>query len=246
MPENHFDARIATRYDADSVEMFDPAVLGPAVHFLAELAGSGSALELGIGTGRVALPLAQRGVEVHGIDLSADMIDQLMAKPGGRTINVTLGDVATAEVGRTFDLVYVVFNTIMNLTAQDQQVACFRNAAMHLEPGGSFVVEVSVPDLQRLPPGETVRAFDVTPSHLGVDEIDVATQASTSHHYFLRDGTAHVFSVPFRYVWPSELDLMARLAGMTLSERWGDWNREPFTASSRKHISVWRKGSDLA
>jgi SAM-dependent methyltransferase len=246
MPENHFDARVAGRYDADSVAMFEPDVLDPAVQFLAELAGAGSALELGIGTGRVALPLAQWGVEVHGIDLSPDMIDQLTAKPGGRAISVTIGDVATAAVGRRFDLVYLVFNTIMNLTTQDEQVACFRNAAEHLEPGGSFVVEVSVPDLQRLPPGETVRAFDLGPSHLGVDEIDVATQASTSHHYFLKDGAVDVYSIPFRYVWPSELDLMARLAGLTLGERWGGWNREPFTSSSRKHVSVWRNGPEPA
>jgi SAM-dependent methyltransferase len=215
------------------------------VRFLADLAGTGRALELGIGTGRVALPLAHRGVEVHGIDLSPDMVDHLTAKPGGRSIGVTIGDVATTKVGGTFALVYVVFNTIMNLTTQDRQVACFRNAAEHLEPGGAFVVEVDVPDLQRLPPGETVRAFDVSPAHLGFDEIDVATQATTSHHYVLRDGMVEVSSIPFRYVWPSELDLMARLAGLTLRERWGDWSREPYTSNNRKHVSVWRKAPEL-
>jgi SAM-dependent methyltransferase len=241
MPDNHFDERVAERYDADSDHMFEPANVDPAVRFLADLAGTGDALELGVGTGRIALPLSREGVDVHGVDLSQAMIDRLKTKPGAEAIGVTIADFAAAKVGRTFALVYVVFNTITNLTTQDEQVACFRNAAEHLEPGGRFVVEVAVPDLQRLPPGETVRPFAVSTTHLGFDEIDVATQRSISHHYFMHDERVEAYSVPFRYVWPSELDLMARLAGLSLTERWGEWTRQPFTSESRKHVSVWRK-----
>jgi len=241
MPENFFDERVAERYDADAGDMFDPVILDPAVTFLAELAGSGRALELGIGTGRVALPLQQQGVEVHGIDLSPAMIRRLRSKPGGGAIAVTVGDFAMAKVEGKFALAYLVFNTIMNLVTQDEQIACFKNVAAHLEPGGSFVVEVVVPELQRLPPGETVRAFTVTPSRLGFDEIDVVTQTGTSRHYLIDGDRVRVFAVPFRYVWPSELDLMARLAGLTRSERWSDWTRRPFTAHSSQHVSVWRK-----
>src|SRR5262249_38966135 len=148
------------------------------------------------------------------------------------------------KVGRIFRLAYLVYNTIGNLTTQDEQVECFRNAARHLEPGGCFVVEVGVPDLQRLPPGESIRPFTVTPGHLGFDEYDVARQGLTSHHYLFKDGKALIVSMPFRYVWPSELDLMAQLAGMRLRERWADWNREPFGNNSTKHISVWEKIAD--
>jgi SAM-dependent methyltransferase len=211
------------------------------VSVLADLAGAGAALELGVGTGRIALPLSQRGVRVHGIDISPAMVAQLQAKPGSEAIGVTIGDFATTKVPRAFTLVYLVYNTITNLITQDEQAECFRNAAAHLEPGGCFVIEVVVPELQRLPPGETVRAFEVTPTHLGFDEIDVATQSSVSHHYFVVDGRLEVFSAPYRYVWPSELDLMARLAGLTLRERWSDWGRQPFTSDSRKHVSVWQK-----
>lgn len=241
MARDHFDERIAAAYDATSADRFDPAVLDPAVDFLAELAGGGSALELGIGTGRVALPLRQRGVRVHGIDLSPAMVARLRAKPGGDDIDVTIGDFATTRVPGTFRLVYLVYNTISNLTTQDEQVRCFQNAAAHLEPGGCFVVELFVPPLQRLPPGETVRAFEVAPTHLGFDEIDVATQILRSHHYFVAGGQLETFSAPFRYAWPSELDLMARLAGMTLRERWATWTREPFTRDSTAHVSVWQK-----
>jgi hypothetical protein len=211
------------------------------VDFLAGLAGDGAALELGVGTGRIALPLHERGVPVHGIDLSEPMVARMRAKPGAGEIGVTVGDFATAQVGRTFRVAYLVFNTIMNLTTQDEQVDCFRNVAAHLEPGGCFVIEVQIPDLQRLPPGETVRAFTVTPAHLGFDEYDIAAQIVYSHHYFDRDGALEVFSAPYRYLWPSELDLMARLAGMRLRERWSGWGREPFTSESTKHISVWQK-----
>jgi Methyltransferase domain len=240
--ENYFGERVAQRYDADSADMFDPGFVEPAVNFLAELAGQGAALELGIGTGRIALPLSQRGVRVHGIDLSSAMVDRLRAKPGADDIGVTIGDFASTTVGRTFGLAYLVFNTIMNLTSQDEQVGCFRNVAAHLEPGGLFVIEVMVPELQRLPPGETIRAFAVTPTRLGFDEYDTPAQGLISHEYWVSDGHLEVRATPFRYVWPSELDLMARLARMTLRERWSDWNRKPFTSGSGSHVSVWEKG----
>jgi len=242
--EDHFDERIAKRYETYWANLFDPAVVDPAVDFLAELAGTGPALELGIGTGRIALPLSRRGIRVHGIELSPAMVAELQAKPGAAEIGVTIGDFATTRVAGTFTLAFLLRNTIMNLTTQDEQVECFRNVAEHLDPGGSFVIEVIVPELRRLPPGETVQAFTVTPRHLGFDEyIDVAAQTSVSHHYWLVDGQLETFSAPFRYVWPSELDLMARLAGMTLRERWRDWNREPFTGESRSHVSVWEKAA---
>jgi hypothetical protein len=241
VPRNYFDERIAKSYEAKWPDLFEPAVVDPAVRFLAELAGTGAALELGIGTGRIAIPLSQRGVRVHGIDLSPDMVTQLKAKPGTDDIGVTIGDFATTSVGGTFKLAYLVRNTIMNLTTQEEQVACFGSVAAQLEPGGCFVIEVGVPGLQRLPPGETVRAFTVTPTHLGFEEYDVATQIAFSHHYWVVDGQLETFSAPFRYVWPSELDLMARLTGMTLRERWSDWTREPFTSVSTKHVSVWEK-----
>jgi SAM-dependent methyltransferase len=239
MPEDHFDEPVAERYDASSAELFAPAAVDPVVDFLAALAGDGAALELGVGTGRIALPLAERGVPVHGIDLSEAMVARLRAKPGGERIGVTVGDFATTTVDGRFSVAYLVFNTINNLTSQDEQVACFQNVAAHLEPGGCFVIEVGVPALQRLPPGETVRAFTVSPDRLGFDEYDVVSQGLISHHYSVVDGELEVFSVPFRYVWPAELDLMARLAGMTLRERWSGWTREPFTSDSTSHVSVW-------
>ncbi len=241
MTDGYFDERVAARYDQTEAEMFLPEVVEPAVDFLAELAGDGPVLELGIGTGRIALPLSRRGVRVHGIDLSSAMVARLQEKPHAGQIAVTIGDFATTRLDETFRLAYLVFNTIMNLTGQDQQVACFENAAGHLQPGGCFVIEVGVPALQRLPPGETVRAFALAPTHLGFDEYDIASQRLVSHHYRDIDGRLDVESVPFRYVWPSELDLMAQLAGMTLRERWSDWNRRPFTSKSSRHISVWEK-----
>jgi SAM-dependent methyltransferase len=247
VPENAFDDRIAARYEAFWPDLFDSDAVDPAVSFLAERAGTGAVLELGIGTGRIALPLSERGVPVHGIELSPAMVAQLQAKPGAESIGVTIGDFAATTAPGTFTLAYLVRNTIMNLTTQEEQVACFRNVAAHLEPGGCFVIEVIVPDLRRLPPGETVRAFTVTPTHLGFDEyVDLAGQTSYSHHYWVIDGKLETFSAPFRYVWPSELDLMARLAGMTLRERWSDWSREPFTSDSRSHVSVWVKERDRA
>jgi len=241
VPENVFDAWIAPRYEELWPRVFDPEVVEPAVNFLADLAGTGRVLELGIGTGRLALPLARRGLRVDGIELSAAMVEQLRSKAGSSDIGVTIGDFSTTKVNGTFALVYLVRNTIMNLTTQDAQVGCFRNVAAHLDPGGFFVIEVIVPPWQRLAPGETLIPFDVSPTHLGFDEIDVVTQNSWSHHYWFLDGEAKTFAAPFRYAWPSELDLMARLAGMTLHDRWSDWNREPFTSESRSHISVWQK-----
>jgi SAM-dependent methyltransferase len=239
--DGYFDERVAARYDDSAAEMFDAAVIEPAIDLLVEIAGSGRALELGIGTGRIALPLAQRGVPVHGIELSKAMVAILRTKPGGEDLGVTIGDFATTTVEGTFSVAYLVFNTILNLTTQAGQVACFRNVAAHLEPDGCFVVEVEVPELQRLPPGETIRAFTVSETRWGFDEYDVATQGLTSHHFEIVDGRVERLSVPFRYAWPAELDLMAQLAGMRLRERWSGWEREPFTSDSRKHVSVWEK-----
>jgi SAM-dependent methyltransferase len=239
--DGYFDERVAARYDESAEVMFDAAAVDPVVDLLVKLAGSGRALELGIGTGRIALPLAQRGVPVHGIELSKAMVARLRAKPGGEDMDVTIGDFATTAVEGTFSVAYLVFNTIMNLTTQAAQVACFRNVAAHLEPGGCFVIEVTVPDLQRLPPGETIHAFHVSETRWGLDEYDVARQGLTSHHFEIIDGRLERTSIPFRYAWPSELDLMAQLAGMRLLERWSGWKREPFTSDSRKHVSVWEK-----
>ncbi len=237
--DGYFDDRIAASYDESSAEGSDPSVVGPVVDFLVEKAGSGRALELGIGTGRIALPLAKRGVRVHGIELSKAMAAKLHAKPGGEDLGVTIGDFATTTVDGSFALVYLVFNTIMNLTTQAAQVACFRTVAAHLEPGGCFVVEVMIPELRRLPPGETFHIFDAQENSWGIDEYDVANQRLVSHHLEVVDGKLERFSVPFRYVWPAELDLMAQLAGMTLRERWSGWKRERFTSESRQHVSVW-------
>jgi len=239
--DGYFGERVAARYDESSAEMFDQAVVDPVVDFLTKLAGNGQALELGIGTGRIALPLARRGVAVHGIELSKAMAARLRAKPGSEDIGITIGDFATTKVEGAFSVAYVVFNTIGNLTTQAAQVACFRNVSEHLEPGGSFVVELWVPDLQRLPPWDTMRVFQASPTHWGIDEYDVANQGLISHHFELVDGRFELVSIPFRYAWPAELDLMAELAGLSLRERWSGWHREPFTSDSRNHVSVWEK-----
>jgi SAM-dependent methyltransferase len=241
VPENYFGEWVAQRYEELWPGNFDPEVVEPAVSFLADLAGEGRALELGIGTGRLALPLRRRGNEVDGIELSPEMVARLRSHPDAADIGITLGDFATVAPNGTFALAYLVRNTIMNLTSQEAQVECFLNVARHLDPGGHFVIEVVVPPWQRLPPGETVIAFDVSQRHLGFDEIDVVSQQSWSHHYWMIGGETTTFSAPFRYVWPSELDLMARIAGMVLRDRWSDWTREPFTSASRSHISVWQK-----
>ena len=236
MPVDYFGENVASRYDDDAV-MFDPAVVNPVVDVLAELAGDGAALEFGIGTGRIAVPLASRGVRVHGIDLSDAMVARLRAKPGAEEIAVTIGDFATIRVEGTFSLVYLVFNTIGNLTTQDEQVACFENAARHLHPGGCFVIELGFGGGDR----GALRVFDLGDAHVGVDEYDAATQRLVSHHFSLVDGRWERLSIPFRSVEPGELDLMARIAGLTLRERWGGWTREPFTSESVKHVSVWEK-----
>jgi len=241
--DGYFGEPVAARYDDVVDDMLDRAGIDIAVDFLAELAGSGRALELGIGTGRVAVPLARRGVPVSGIDMSKAMVARLHAKPDGTDIPVTIGDFATARVDGTFSVAYLVFNTISNLTTQAAQVACFRNVAAHLAPGGCFVIEVGVPGLRRLPPGETLRAFHLSETRWGIDEYDVATQGLTSHHFEIVDGRLERLSIPFRYAWPAELDLMAELAGMGLRERWAGWKREPFTSESRMHVSVWEKNA---
>jgi len=241
--EGFFGEHDAELYDRSTGEEFDAGVIEATVEFLAGLAGDGRALELGVGTGRIALPLAGRGIAVHGIDLSQPMVDELRAKRGGDAIQITIGDFSTVRVDGSFSLAYLVYNTIENLTTQDAQVACFENVARHLAPGGRFVIECAIPDLRRLPHGETSNVFDLTPSHWGIDEYDVATQGLISHHFTRVGDQIEYSSGPFRYVWPSELDLMARIAGMRLVERWSGWRREPFTSDSRKHISVWRKSS---
>lgn len=242
--DGYFGESVAATYDDSSAGMFAPEVVGPAVDLLAELAGDGRALELGVGTGRIALPLAERGVPVHGIDLSRAMTARLRAKPGGDRIGVTIGDVATARAPGTYTLAYLVFNTISNLTTQDAQVECFRNVASHLEPGGCFVIEVGVPELRRLPPGQRVLPFHTTPTRWAYDVYDFATQRMSSHYVEVVDGRGSFRSIPFRYVWPAELDLMARIAGLRLRDRWAGWRREPFTGESRQHVSVWEKPTD--
>lgn len=241
MTNGIFDEGIASRYDEACPEMFEDGVLVPTIEFLAELAGSGRALEFAIGTGRVALPLRARGVDVHGIELSQPMVDQMRAKPDGDRVPVTIGDMATTRVEGSFRLVYLVYNTISNLLTQDAQIECFRNAAAHLEPGGRFVIEVEVPSLRRLAPGERFVPFEITPGHLGIDEYDVANQILVSHHYWIDGDRVTRFESPHRYALPAEYDLMARIAGLSLVERWADWTRQPFTGESLSHVSVWQK-----
>ena len=240
MAVDYFGERVAATYDEDESEMFDPALVAATVDFLAEQAGGGLALELAVGTGRIGIPLSER-IPVHGIDLSTAMLARLRAKPGAERITLTEGDFATTKVDGPFRLVYLVFNTFMNLTSQDEQVACFGNVAEQLEPGGRFVIEVGVPQLRRLAPGETVHTFQFDRDTVGFDEYDVARQGLVSHYYRLVDGRWEKGHTPFRYVWPAELDLMARLAGLSLRERWAGWRREPFTGESRSHVSVWEK-----
>jgi SAM-dependent methyltransferase len=235
-----WDAGTAESYDETSAYMFAPEVLDPAVGFLAELAGDGPALEFAIGTGRVAIPLAERGVPVTGIELSQPMADQLARKRPD--IPVVVGDMATTTVAGQFALVYVVWNSIGNIRTQPEQVACFRNAARHLAPGGRFVVELWVPGIRRFPPGQAAVPFHVGREHVGFDTYDMATQQGTSHHYRRHpDGTVTYGASNFRYIWPAECDLMAELAGMQLERRVADWNGSPFTSDSENHVSVWRK-----
>ncbi len=242
MLEDHFGDDVADRYDETSGSRFDPDVLGPTVDVLAALADGGAALELAVGTGRVALPLAARGVPVSGIELSTAMAAKLRAKDDARSVPVTIGDMTTTRVEGRFRLVYLVYNTIGNLTTQEQQVACFSNAAAHLEPGGSFVIEVGVPRLRSLPPGEDAQVFSHAPGYVGYDRYtDLVAQQATSHHFVADGSGVHEVTTPFRYVWPSELDLMAQLAGLSLRDRWAGWDRSPFTGESASHVSVWEK-----
>ncbi|WP_261954081.1 class I SAM-dependent DNA methyltransferase [Streptomyces nigrescens] len=242
--DGYFGERVAARYDESSGDMFAPDAVAETVDVLAALAGDGRALELGIGTGRIALPLARRGVRVHGIDMSRAMVARLRDKPGGDAIGVTIGDFAATRVPGTFSLAYLVFNTIMNLTTQAAQVACFRNVAAHLEPGGCFVIEVGVPELRKLPPGQSAVPFHVSPTSWAFDLYDVATQTMSSNYVDVVDGRGEYRSIPFRYVWPAELDLMAQLAGLRLRERWDGWGKGPFTSESHRHVSVWEKPAD--
>lgn len=241
-PDAHLDPSVAAVYDAAHADRFTPSVVGPAVEFLADLAEGGAAVEFAVGTGRLALPLSEIVDSVHGIDFSEAMLAELRKKEGAERVALTVGDMTTTQVSSDATLVYLAFNTIGNLRTQQQQVDCFRNAAAHLAPGGCFVIETGVPQLHRLPAGESIRPFDVSPHHLGFDEyVDRVNQISISHHYYIDGDRVRTGSPSFRYVWPSELDLMAQLAGMTLEDRWADWRRSPFTGDSPAHVSVWRK-----
>lgn len=242
IPDQHLDPVVAANYDAQVPERFEPALLDAAVAVLIDLANGGDVVEFAVGTGRIALPLAAAGVSVSGLDASQPMLDQMAKKPGADQIPVTLGDMTTTCITDDASLVYLVFNTIGNLRTQALQVECFRNAAAHLAPGGRFLIQNMVPKLASLPPGETIRANEITPRHLGFDEfVDRVDQILVSHHYFIDGDDIRTLSGAFRYVWPSELDLMAQLAGMTLEHRWADWSRAPFTGDSPAHVSVWRK-----
>jgi SAM-dependent methyltransferase len=239
--EDIWDVDAARRYDTPGTGMFAPEVLGPTVDRLAALAGDGRALEFAIGTGRVAIPLSERGIPVVGIELSVPMVDELRTKVDEATIPVVLGDMATTRAPGRFTLVYLVFNTIANLLTQPEQVACFRNAARHLTPGGRFVIELWVPELRRLPPDRQATVFRCEPGYLGLDTYDVLEQRVVSHHFhFGDDRSAQLYRTPHRYVWPAELDLMAQLAGFELESRHADWDGNPFTGESASHVSVYR------
>lgn len=237
-----WDEDIAARYDTTTAAMFDPAVVEPAVALLAELAGDGRALEFAAGTGRLTIPLSERGVPVHGIELSPHMAEKLQEKPGADRVEVTVGDMTSTRVEGSFRVVFLVFNTIMNVTTQDAQVAVFENAAAHLEPGGTFVVEVLVPQLRLLPAGERGRVFAMSEDHVGIETFDdVAGQISWSHHWMQIDGEFARHSAPYRYVWPAELDLMARIAGLRLRDRWSSWNRDPFPGNGVDQVVIYEK-----
>jgi SAM-dependent methyltransferase len=240
-PDEVWDRDAAQRYDTPGAGMFAPDVVGPAVDRLAELAGDGRALEFAIGTGRIAVPLAERGVPVTGIELSRPMIEELRTKVGESVMPVEVGDMATARAPGVYSLVYLVYNTISNLLTQAEQVACFRNAARHLGPGGRFVVELWVPELRTLPPGRPATVWQAEPGYIGLDTYNVLHQRVVSHHFHFGDGRqAELFRSPHRYIWPAELDLMAQLAGFELAARHADWTGGEFTADSRSHVSVYR------
>jgi SAM-dependent methyltransferase len=237
-----WDSEIAEVYDETYAALFEPSVVGPMTGLLAELAQGAPALEFAVGTGRVALALSAHGVTVHGIELSRPMAERLLAKPGADAVPVTIGDMRTTRVPGTFTLVYLVANTIMNVTTQDDQLAVFANAAAHLEPGGCFVVEVVVPQLRRVPPGETGRVFTLDPDHVGIETFDdTAGQIAWSHHWIQAHGRVVRHSAPYRYVWPSELDLMAKIAGFRLRDRWAGWDRAPFTSDSHSQVAAFEK-----
>ncbi len=239
--EEIWDADAAQGYDTPGTGMFAPEVLGPTADRLAELAGDGPALEFAIGTGRVVVPLTERGVPVTGIELSRPMIDQLRTKADEMMIRVIVGDMATATAPGRYGLVYLVYNTISNLLTQAEQVACFRNAARHLVPGGRFVIELWVPELRKLPPGQHAVVFQAQPGYIGLDTYDLLRQHVVSHHFWFDESRqARVFRSPHRYIWPAELDLMAQLAGFELETRHADWTGAEFTAESRSHVSVYR------
>lgn len=239
-----WDADMAARYEQDSAEQFRPEVVHAAVDFLADLAGSGRALGFAIGTGRLGIPLLRRGVAVSGIELSPAMLTRLRERASAADLPVVLGDMATTVIPGEFSLVFLPWNSISNLKTQPEQVQCFRNAARHLAPGGRFVIELWVPPLRRLPPGQTAVPFDISDDHIGFDTYDVVEQKCTSHHYWrTSDGLLRYRRGDFRYIWPAECDLMAQLAGLELQGRFSDWNRSPFTAESESHVSVWRKPS---
>ena len=237
-----WDEETAARYDERAAEKFAPAVLDPAVDFLARLAGLGPALEFAVGTGRVAIPLVARGISVTGIDLSQPMLDELRRKIPEDQLPVVVGDMSTTRVEGLFSLVYVVWNSIGNVRTQAEQVEVFRNAARHLAPGGRFAIELWIPGIRRLPPGQTAVLFEVSDRHVGFDTYDMTTQQGTSHHYWREDdGTTSYSFSNFRYIWPAECDLMAQLAGLELEQRVADWDGSPFTSDSESHVSVWRK-----
>jgi len=241
-PDEHLDPLVAAAYDRSVPDRFSPEAIAPTVALLAELAGDGPVVELAVGTGRIALPLAATGLQLFGIDFSEPMLAELGRKPGADRVAVTAGDMTTTRVCADASLVYLVFNTIGNLRTQQQQVACFRNAAAHLRPGGRFVIENETPQLHRLPAGESIVAYDVSAQHLGFDEYaDRVNQILISRHYFIEGERVRTVSGAFRYVWPAELDLMAALAGMALEARWSTWHRDAYTADSPSHVSVWRK-----
>ncbi len=241
-PDAHLDPVVAAAYDDAHDDHFHAEVIQGAVDVLAALAEEGPAVEFAVGTGRLALPLAATGVGVYGIDISEAMLEQLRRKPGADAVTVVVGDMTSCVVCEDARLVYLVYNTIMNLRTQEQQVACFRNAAAHLVSGGHFVIETMVPELRHLPPGETIRPFDVSARHLGFEEyVDLVNQISISHHYHIDGDRVRTTSPAFRYVWPSELDLMGEMAGMTLESRRANWEGDPFTGDSRSHVSVWQK-----
>jgi SAM-dependent methyltransferase len=239
--EKLWDADTAQRYDTPGTGMFAPGTLRATVDRLAQLAGNGAAVEFAIGTGRVAVPLAERGVPVTGVELSRPMVEQLRTKVDEATIPVVIGDMATTVVPGTYSLVYLVYNTISNLLTQAEQVECFRNAARHLTPGGRFVIELWVPELRRLPPGQAATVWQADPDYIGLDTYDTLRQHVVSHHFHF-DGTeqAQLYRSPHRYIWPAELDLMGQLAGFELETRHADWNGAAFTADSRSHVSVYR------